>query len=192
MLEPWPIFKPPNNKINKPCLCEKEETEIWKRWRVRTCEERFKKEDRSCGECDAVSSLPKKSLTHTSLYPFLLTLLFPQLSSHFLSSNLPSPSLHFIASSSLASSFLALCPPFKVGLTLGVLNLQPHLCLRLSALTVNLSEKWRQRHIMIKSCNSDPVNQTPTVAPLNTSFTFPWLGHWLVKVVILLGRKLFN
>lgn len=91
---------------------------------------------------------------HTFLYLLLLILSFPQLSSHFLSPNLPSPSSHFIASSFLTSSFLPLCPPFKVGLTLGVLNLQPYLCLPLRALTVNLSEKWRRWHItgMINSC----------------------------------------
>lgn len=71
-----------------------------------------------------------------------------------LSSNLTSPPLYFFASSFLPSSFLTPCPLFKVGPTLGVLNLQPCLHLPLSALTVNLGEKWRWWHItgMINSC----------------------------------------
>lgn len=148
-------------------------------------EDCVKKERRKREEEDRAANVTqsrvyqRKSLTHT---PPSHSLVSPTLFS--LPSNLSCPSLHFIASSFLTISFLTLCPPFKVGLTLGVLNLQPHLCLSLSALTVNLCEKWRRWHIAWHDkfpLSSGAVNQTPYSSPFEDILNIPvtWAGGWL-------------
>lgn len=156
-----------NTRINKPCLCE-ERQKSGRRWRIRGGGGDWVKEKKWVRRENEKERLRRgkmwptwrsslftkaKSLTHSPPLHLsnllLLCLLFPQLSSHFLSLNLPSSILLYISLHllSLPSSFLTLCPPFKVGLTLGVLNLQPRLRLPLCALAVNLSEKWRRWHI---------------------------------------------
>lgn len=78
LLQPWPIFQLPDNKLNKPCLCEEERQKSSERWRIRMRGRdgrrqraksewgrkvrREKKRGRksSCGQRDAVSCLPRK------------------------------------------------------------------------------------------------------------------------------------
>lgn len=141
----------------------------------------------------------RKSLAHSPPLhlsnPLLLHLLFPQLSSYLLSSNL------LLSSSTFPCIFF---PPKLISTTVPSFQGWPDFGrVEFTALSPPASQcphcqsqwkmeavahHWHDKFLL----SSDPVNQTPTVVPLKTSLTFQWLSWWLVKTVILLASKLFN